>query len=109
MTVWRLRLTGVGGVALLLISWQWGRADWLPWVFPLGLSIAVIGLLLRVWATGWLQKNEVLITGGPYRLTRNTLYLGTLLITTGQSLSSPRLRVRTYPVRVVDGQVTVTI
>jgi nitrite reductase/ring-hydroxylating ferredoxin subunit len=30
-------------------------------------------------------------------------------ITTGQSLSSPRLRVRTYPVRVVDGQVTVTI
>ena len=30
-------------------------------------------------------------------------------IATGQSLSSPRLRVRTYPVRVVDGQVTVTI
>lgn len=30
-------------------------------------------------------------------------------IATGQSLSSPRLRVRSYPVRVVDGQVTVTI
>lgn len=30
-------------------------------------------------------------------------------IVTGQSLSSPRLRVRTYPVHVVDGLVTVTI
>jgi nitrite reductase/ring-hydroxylating ferredoxin subunit len=30
-------------------------------------------------------------------------------IATGRSLSSPRLRVRTYPVRLVDGQVTVTI
>jgi nitrite reductase/ring-hydroxylating ferredoxin subunit len=30
-------------------------------------------------------------------------------ITTGKSLSSPRLRVRTYPVAVEDGQVKVTI
>ena len=30
-------------------------------------------------------------------------------IATGQSLSSPRLRVRTYPVTVVDGLVKVTI
>ena len=30
-------------------------------------------------------------------------------ITTGQSLSSPRLRVRTYPVTVEDGQVKVTV
>jgi nitrite reductase/ring-hydroxylating ferredoxin subunit len=30
-------------------------------------------------------------------------------IATGRSLSSPRLRVRTYPVRIADGQVTVTI
>ena len=30
-------------------------------------------------------------------------------IATGRSLSSPRLKVRTYPVRVEDGQVKVTI
>ena len=30
-------------------------------------------------------------------------------IVTGKSLSSPRLRVRTYPVAVEDGQVKVTI
>jgi nitrite reductase (NADH) small subunit len=30
-------------------------------------------------------------------------------ITTGKSLSSPRLRVRTYPVAVEDGQVKVTV
>ncbi len=30
-------------------------------------------------------------------------------ITTGRSLASPKLRVRTYPVTVEDGQVTVTV
>jgi nitrite reductase (NADH) small subunit len=30
-------------------------------------------------------------------------------ITTGKSLSSPRLRVRTYPVAIEDGQVKVTV
>ena len=30
-------------------------------------------------------------------------------ITTGKSLSSPRLRVRTYPVRIEDGQITITL
>jgi protein-S-isoprenylcysteine O-methyltransferase Ste14 len=75
-------------VALFIVSWQWGRADWLPWMFPLGVTLAAIGLLLRVWATGWLIKNEALTTSGPYSLTRNPLYLGTLLITTGQCLMS---------------------
>ena len=85
---WRLRLTGIGGVALFCVSAFWVQDAWLPWVFNLGIALALSGLLLRMWATGWLVKNEALTIAGPYRFTRNPLYLGTLLITLGQCLMS---------------------
>lgn len=85
---WRLPLTGVLGVLLLVISWYWGRSTQWSWLFPLGIVCAVGGLLTRIWATGWLVKNETLTTNGPYQLTRNPLYLGTLLIVLGQALMS---------------------
>jgi protein-S-isoprenylcysteine O-methyltransferase Ste14 len=37
----------------------------------------------RFWAAGHLRKTIELITSGPYRYTRNPLYLGRLLIFTG--------------------------
>lgn len=85
---WRLRLTGLGGLLLLGASWRWGQAEMAQWSFPLGAVITSGGLLLRMWASGWLFKNKVLTTTGPYALTRNPLYLGTGLITLGQSFMS---------------------
>ncbi|MFQ5507161.1 MAG: methyltransferase family protein [Planctomycetota bacterium] len=49
----------------------------------LGLGLAVPGLLLRIWATGYLSKNRRLTREGPYRHLRHPLYLGTWLIGTG--------------------------
>ena len=57
----------------------------LQWSLPLGMLIAAIGLMVRIWATGWLCKNDELAMQGPYALTRNPLYLGTCLIALGQS------------------------
>lgn len=48
-----------------------------------GFLIAAIGELIRVWAAGHLVKNRELVTSGPYRYTRNPLYLGRLLIFIG--------------------------
>ena len=87
-TCWRLRLTGIGGIVMFLVAWHWGRANGFSWVFAAGILCALGGLLLRIWATGWLVKNQNLTTSGPYRLTRNPLYLGTMLIVLGQCLMS---------------------
>ncbi len=48
-----------------------------------GALIGGIGVALRTWATGHLRKDEALTTQGPYRLTRNPLYLGSWLMTVG--------------------------
>jgi len=57
----------------------------------MGLAVAVTGLLLRGWAAGHLEKNQALATSGPYALTRNPLYMGTLLVAAGFTIASRQL------------------
>ena len=49
----------------------------------LGLAFVAVGEAIRIWAAGHLQKTLELVTSGPYRYTRNPLYLGRLLIFVG--------------------------
>ena len=49
----------------------------------LGLIFVALGEGIRIWAAGHLRKTVELVTSGPYRYTRNPLYLGRLLIFTG--------------------------
>jgi protein-S-isoprenylcysteine O-methyltransferase Ste14 len=53
-----------------------------------GGAIALAGLLLRAFSAGYLAKNRLLATGGPYAYTRNPLYLGSSLIGLGFGLAS---------------------
>ena len=56
---------------------------------PTGMGVAVgslfviAGEAVRFWAAGHLLKTAELVTSGPYRYTRNPLYLGRILIFTG--------------------------
>lgn len=50
--------------------------------------IAVIGLLIRAWASGHIRKNQVLAVSGPYRYTRNPLYVGSFLLGVGFTIAS---------------------
>lgn len=52
----------------------------------LGIPLILLGEGIRTWASGYLEKNKVLQTLGPYSLTRNPLYLGNLLIGFGFAL-----------------------
>lgn len=56
----------------------------------MGLPLSVLGLLLRGWAAGHLEKNLRLAVSGPYAYVRNPLYLGTLLVAAGLVIASRR-------------------
>lgn len=52
-----------------------------------GVAVALLGLVVRGWAAGFLEKNQSLTTGGPYRYTRNPLYLGSALTGVGLAIA----------------------
>ena len=48
-----------------------------------GAIIGFVGVLIRAWAAGHLNKNKELTISGPYRFSRNPLYLGNILMSAG--------------------------
>jgi len=86
----RLPLTAVcivSGVALSVLTRPWLAADSAGGLAltGLGMTFVVAGIAVRLWALAsiGLRKTKQLVTTGPYSLTRNPLYLGTLLIVLG--------------------------
>lgn len=54
----------------------------------IGGAIAVVGLLIRAWASGHIRKNQKLAISGPYFYTRNPLYLGSFILGVGFTIAS---------------------
>ena len=52
-----------------------------------GILICFFGATLRFLSSGFLRKESKLAVGGPYSHTRNPLYLGTLIMALGASIS----------------------
>lgn len=73
--------------------WEGLRFSWL-WA---GVILALAGFSLMMWSWGLFKKRNIaicpkakvtsLITNGPYRFTRNPMYLGFVLILAGLALS----------------------
>ena len=61
-----------------------------PVLMPIyiGGGIAVVGTLIRLWASGHVMKNKVLATDGPYAFVRHPLYVGNILLLLGFSIAS---------------------
>ncbi|MBU2956715.1 methyltransferase [Paracoccus sp. 1_MG-2023] len=87
-------LAGFAGAA-----WLFGRVlppgpDWLVWP---GRLLVALGLLLMAWAAVTMMRARTtvdphgapraLVTGGPFAMSRNPIYLGDILILLGLSLS----------------------
>src|SRR5438552_6021092 len=56
-----------------------------------GAEIAFLGVLLRAVAAGQLRKHQTLTTSGVYAITRNPLYLGTVVMAAGFALATELL------------------
>lgn len=74
---WRVRVTLLFVILAIVV------AEPKIWSILAGIGFTLIGLLLRTWACGHLEKEKKLTTSGPYRYTRNPLYFGNLLIGLG--------------------------
>lgn len=61
-----------------------------PKALGIGAAISIIGLAIRAWASGHIQKNAELAVSGPYAFTRNPLYLGSFLLGLGFTVASGR-------------------
>lgn len=53
-----------------------------------GVVVAVLGMSMRMWASGFVRKNTVLATNGPYAFVRHPLYTGNVLIAIGFAMAS---------------------
>ncbi len=69
-----------------IAAFWFARPQW-KWLLC-GAGIAILGLILRGYASGHLRKHKQLATSGPYAFTRNPLYLGSVLLATGFSVAS---------------------
>jgi protein-S-isoprenylcysteine O-methyltransferase Ste14 len=69
------------GIAYLVFSHPTGR------LLVAGGAVALVGLALRAFAAGCVDKNSALATGGPYAYTRNPLYLGSFIMGVGISIA----------------------
>lgn len=77
------------------IQGSWFEPEVARWKMLLGASLSTLGIHFRIWATQALSSQTMLsltaqtksfVTGGPFSIIRNPLYLGTLLTVAGLML-----------------------
>jgi protein-S-isoprenylcysteine O-methyltransferase Ste14 len=78
---WRVRLGYPLAVVLLILARP------IPHTILIGGLIGFAGLAIRAAAAGFLHKQEILTTTGPYSYTRNPLYFGSSLLTLGAAIA----------------------
>lgn len=78
---WRVRIGYVLAVLVLYLSRP------VPRSILLGACVGVIGLLIRAYAAGYLHKQSLLTTTGPYAHTRNPLYFGSSILALGAAMA----------------------
>jgi len=74
-------------LAIALIVLYAATAKPIAVLVVIGLPIAFVGALVRLYASGFIVKNAVLATDGPYRFVRHPLYTGNILLIVGFALA----------------------
>ncbi|HEX5324467.1 MAG TPA: isoprenylcysteine carboxylmethyltransferase family protein [Capsulimonadaceae bacterium] len=82
----RTTFTWIVPILLFISSWKWGI--WNQAAYLSGLLLVIAGEAIRIWAAGYIEKDSVISTGGPYAHVRNPLYFGSFLLAIGYVLMS---------------------
>ncbi len=91
----RLRVLGstfIGAIAVVLVFTSAEPIRPILWplgFWHLGLLMVIGGAVIRLWASGYLDKGQRydhISTGGPYRFVRHPLYVGNFLLAVGFAL-----------------------
>jgi len=77
-------------LAVVLIVVYAATAAPRPDVAAIGLAIAMVGAFVRLYASGFIVKNQELATDGAYRFVRHPLYTGNILLVVGFALAGSR-------------------
>ena len=77
-------------LAVLLIVLFTVTAEPIPSLAVIGLPIALLGAFVRLYASGFIVKNQELATDGAYRFVRHPLYTGNILLVIGFALAGSR-------------------
>ncbi len=74
------------GIAFTILVSAAGRprATW----FIVGFILVIIGIAIRLWASGHIKKDKVLATDGPYAIVRHPLYVGNIMLGLGFAIAS---------------------
>ena len=78
---WRVRIGYMLAIVVLFLS----RPKPLP--ILIGACVGLLGLAIRAYAAGYLHKQAVLTTTGPYARTRNPLYFGSSILALGGAIA----------------------
>ena len=82
---WRVPLGFLCGAAFIFFAHP------TPRTLLIGSSVSLLGLALRAWAAGHLEKGREVTVSGPYRLTRHPLYAGSSIMGLGFAIASNSL------------------
>ena len=67
------------GIIFVALLFVYGRFE----LYYIAFGVSFLGELIQMWASGSLEKNEILTVRGPYSLIRNPMYLGRFLVIFG--------------------------
>ena len=81
------------GIGILLVSvfGYFAQQPSFPFQIEFAEIIIILGLIIRMYASGFVLKNKELSTTGPYAYVRHPLYTGNILVLTGMAIINGQL------------------
>ena len=86
VTRWLARWRVALGFLSAIFAYWFAQSTWRS--IAIGLSVAAVGELVRIWAAGHLDKAREITRSGPYRYVSHPLYFGSCIMGAGFAIAT---------------------